>query len=66
MLQEGPKKYIARKIMFTYGRLNGDIKLFLVVALAIKQVHTYSLIIIWIYKSTKHAQTLTVALSLMT
>ena len=33
------KKYIARKLKFTYGRLNGDIKLVLAVAQGTKQVH---------------------------
>jgi len=52
------KKYIARKLTFTYGQLNGDAKLSLAVAQAIiKQVHAYSLIITLIYKSAKHALT---------
>ena len=47
------KKYIARKLTFTYGRLNGDAKLSLAVAQAIiKQVHATL-----ICKSAKHALT---------
>ena len=47
------KKYIARRIMFTYEWLNGDIKLFLAVAQATKQVHAYSLTIILILQINK-------------
>jgi len=60
------KKYTAQKMMFTNGWLNGDTKLSLAVAKATKHARAYSLITILIYKSTKHAQTLTVDLLFVT
>ena len=55
------KGHIARKTTFTYGQVIGNIKVSLVLLEATKQVHAYSLRIILIYKSIKHAQTIAFA-----